>query len=69
MHTGHFFEYTMQVARGHRDYFASIESPDEERMRLYADEAVKSIERQREIEAADDVDFDTYLKRYFAKQQ
>jgi glutamate--cysteine ligase len=64
-----FFDYVMQVSRGHRDYFSSVELPDGNRMQPFVDEARRSIEKQREIEAADDISFDEYLERYFAKRQ
>ena len=64
-----FFDYALNIAIKHRDYFASLELPDGDRMSLFEKEAAVSIEKQRAIEAADDVDFDEYLERYFAKQQ
>ena len=64
-----FFDYTMGVAKNHRDYFASLELPDGDRMGVFEEEARASLDKQREIEAADDLSFDEYLERYFAKQQ
>lgn len=60
-----FFEFALGMARCHRDYFASIAPlPDAQEARL-AREAVDSMRRQQEIEAADDISLDQYLQRYF----
>ena len=64
-----FFDYAMTVSQGHRDYFASIELADDDRMAVLERAAKESIEQQRAIEAADDLTFDDYLERYFAKSQ
>jgi glutamate--cysteine ligase len=61
-----FFSFALELARSHRDYFASIAKPDaasSERFRLEAEE---SLQRQKEIEAADTITLDEYLKQYFA---
>jgi glutamate--cysteine ligase len=64
-----FFDYTMSVATGHREYFSKIDSPDAERLRVLEEAAQESVEQQRAIEDADDLSFDEYLERYFAKSQ
>ncbi len=64
-----FFEFALALAESHRDYFASIDPLADERFQALEQEAVDSVERQRKIEAADDIDFDEYLRRYFAKRQ
>ena len=61
-----FFDFTMEVARGHKRYFASIEPLPDARLREFETEAEASMERQRQVEASDDVDFDEFLARYFA---
>ncbi len=61
-----FYEFALSSAKNHAGYFASIEPLPEARQRLFAQEASASIERQRDIEAADDISFDEYLERYFA---
>lgn len=61
-----FFEFAMAAAKGHRDYFASLADLPEDRMRLFADEARESLERQRLIEAGSTESFDDYLAAYFA---
>lgn len=61
-----FFDFALDLARRHRDYFSSIAPMPPERARQMEDEALESVERQREIEAADDISFEEYLARYFA---
>ena len=63
-----FFGYAMSMARSHRDYFASITSMTDERHREFVDEARQSVERQRQIEAADAISFDEYLAHYYANE-
>lgn len=60
-----FFEFTLEVAKGHRDYFASIEPLQEARKEVLETEAIESVKRQTDIEAADDISLDEYLQRYF----
>ena len=61
-----FFDYAISVARGHRDYFASITPVSNERRDEFEREAVASLERQNEIEASDAISFDEYLANYFS---
>jgi glutamate--cysteine ligase len=61
-----FFEFALDRARCHRDYFASIAPLSEAREAILADEAADSLRRQAEIEAADSISLDDYLQRYFA---
>ena len=63
-----FFEFAMSVARGHRDYFASIEPLSAERNELLAREASESLQRQAEIEASDTISLDEYLQGYFSSR-
>ena len=60
-----FFEFAMAMAAGHRDYFRSIADLADERRNALQQEAQASIDRQREIEASDEISFDDYLERYF----
>ena len=60
-----FFEYALSLAKSHRDYFAQTEPLSELRHKQFDDEVRQSIERQREIEAADVISFDEYLENYF----
>lgn len=61
-----FFEFAFEVARGHKAYFQSIASMPEDRARELEDEARQSVQRQRDIEATDSIEFKEYLARYFA---
>ena len=61
-----FFEYASSVARTNRDYFGSITPMSAERRSKFEQEAARSIEQQREIEASDEVSFDAYLASYFS---
>ena len=60
-----FFEFALEVARSHKEYFATIAPLPAERAFELEQEARLSFERQRAIEAADDIDFEEYLARYF----
>lgn len=61
-----FFEFALDLARRHKAYFSSIAPMPPERAQRMEKEAVESIQRQRDIEAADDMSFEDYLARYFA---
>nr|MDJ0812671.1 glutamate--cysteine ligase [Woeseiaceae bacterium] len=61
-----FFHYAMSMARSHRDYFASITPMTDQRHDEFLTEAEQSIERQRQIEAADSITFEDYLANYYA---
>jgi glutamate--cysteine ligase len=61
-----FFEFALDVARRHKSYFASIAPMPPERAQQIEREALESVQRQRDIEAADDISFEEYLARYFA---
>ena len=61
-----FFQLALRMSRLHKDYFLGLYPPNESRLREFAAEAQESREAQRNIEAADDTDFDTYLAHYLA---
>ncbi len=61
-----FFEFALDMARCHRDYFASIAPLEGRREQVLADEATDSLRRQRTIEAADVISLDDYLQQYFS---
>ena len=63
-----FFEYAISMARSHRDYFASITPMSEQRHEEFQQEAQASVERQREIEAADSISFEEYLAHYYSAE-
>lgn len=60
-----FFEFAMRVSRTHRDYFQS-KPLSREKLRVFEDEAARSLALQTSIEDTDDKSFDEYLRRYFA---
>ena len=63
-----FYHFAMSCAEGHKDYFAALGSLEDERLRMYSDEAAASLGRQQDIEASDDIGFDEYLERYYSEQ-
>ncbi len=63
-----FYHFAMERARGHKAYFQSLASLDDERLALYVDEASQSIKRQQEIEQSDAISFDEYLEKYYSEQ-
>jgi glutamate--cysteine ligase len=60
-----FFEFALDRARCHRNYFASIAPLSREREAILTKEAQDSVRRQKEIEASDVISLDEYLQRYF----
>jgi glutamate--cysteine ligase len=60
-----FCEFILSVAKGHRDYFASIAPLLAERAAHFEIEAAESLDRQAQIEASDRVGFDEYLAAYY----
>ena len=62
-----FFEFALSTARGHKNYFGSIASMPDDRLRELEREASESIERQRQIEASDEISFEQYLEIYFSE--
>ncbi len=61
-----FFQLARRMSKMHKDYFLDLYPPNERRLAEFAAAAQESHEEQRRIEAADRVDFDTYLARYLA---
>jgi glutamate--cysteine ligase len=61
-----FFHYALDAANSHQQYFATLEQEDSRWLKLFADEAIESLQHQAEIEAADSISFDEYLRRYFS---
>jgi glutamate--cysteine ligase len=59
-----FFDFARRMSQGHRNYFHDLAIAPEIEKKFRA-EAVKSAERQAEIEKADDISFDEYLRRYY----
>jgi glutamate--cysteine ligase len=61
-----FFQLAQRMSKLHKDYFLGLYPPNERRLAEFAAAARESHEAQGRIEAADKVDFDTYLARYLA---
>ena len=59
-----FFQLALRMSNLHKDYFLGLYPPNARRLAEFAAAADESHEAQSRIEAADDVDFDTYLARY-----
>jgi len=64
-----FYHFAMACAHGHKDYFAALERLPDDRLNLYEEEATQSIQRQHEIEAADDMSLEDYLANYFSQDE
>ena len=60
-----FFDFSLAMARNHRDYFAAIAKPSDVSSMELQKEAVESLRRQSEIEASDTISLDDYLAQYF----
>ena len=62
-----FFGFAQRMSMQHQKYFRGLElSP--ERRELFLQETERSLQRQREIEAADGQSFDDFLADYFAQR-
>jgi glutamate--cysteine ligase len=61
-----FFQLALRMSNLHKDYFLGLYPPNESRLSEFAAQAKESHRAQHDIEAKDDTDFDTYLKRYLA---
>jgi glutamate--cysteine ligase len=59
-----FFDLALRMSNLHKDYFLGLYPPNDRRLAEFAAAAEESHEAQSRIEAADSVDFDTYLARY-----
>jgi len=63
-----FFHFAMEMASGHKSYFSDLEPLARDRLAVYTAEADRSMEKQQQVEAADEVSFDEYLEQYFSEQ-
>ena len=61
-----FFDLAQRMSKLHKDYFLGLYPPNERRLAEFAAAAQESHEAQARIEAADKMDFDTYLAHYLA---
>ena len=63
-----FAPFARRLTERHREHFRALELAPEREAWLTR-RAEESLERQRAIEAADDIDFDEFLRRYFAQSE
>lgn len=61
-----FGEYALNLSNQHAEHFRT-QAPSDARAELFRREAEDSLAEQARIEAADSVDFDTFLNHYFAQ--
>jgi glutamate--cysteine ligase len=61
-----FFQLALRMSNLHKDYFLGLYPPNQSRLGEFAAEAQESLEAQRNIEAANQTDFETYLADYLA---
>ncbi|MEW7979438.1 MAG: glutamate--cysteine ligase [Candidatus Sedimenticola endophacoides] len=61
-----FFQFAQRMSHRHRDYYEGA-ALSGERLEWFRREAEASQRRQCELEAADEVDFATFLRQYFAQ--
>ncbi len=59
-----FYHFAKRMSQQHNQYFNDLKL-SEERTRFFTDEARKSILKQQEIEASDNMSLDEYLQDYF----
>ncbi len=62
-----FFHFAWRMSHQHQKYFENFPLSDERRA-MFAGETEKSLLRQAEIEASDEIDFEQFLANYFAQQ-
>ncbi len=62
-----FFHFAKRISKMHQHFFTNLPLAAE-RENYFSELARKSLEDQAAREAADDISFDEYLKRYFAQQ-
>jgi glutamate--cysteine ligase len=61
-----FFQLSRRMSKLHKDYFLGLYPPNQQRLAEFAAAARESHDAQRRIEAADTLDFDSYLAQYLA---
>src|ERR1700675_520035 len=61
-----FFQIAQRMSKLHKDYFLGLYPPNERRLADFAAPPSESLESAARVEAADRVDFDTYLAHYRA---
>lgn len=61
-----FADFALNISATHKSYFLDLHAENEARLEEFRQEAGRSLQEQQDIEAADKVDFDTYLSKYFS---
>ncbi len=61
-----FSRFGMRLSEQHERYFEGLNMADDQRLR-YQELAEQSLSRQKQMEAADEISFEEYLRRYFAQ--
>ncbi|MBT8137366.1 MAG: glutamate--cysteine ligase [Gammaproteobacteria bacterium] len=62
-----FYEFALRTSTAHSDYFRQLVGISAERRQQLSEMAEASLQRQREIEAADSISFEEFLARYFSQ--
>jgi glutamate--cysteine ligase len=62
-----FFAFALRMSRQHRDYFRALKPLSADRLADFEAEAGGSLQRLAELEAGPAMDFEDYLRRYFAQ--
>ena len=61
-----FAEYGLVTANTYRDYFLGLADEFNNHRPLLLQEAAESVQRQKELEAADDLSLEEFIARYYA---
>ncbi len=61
-----FAHFGLQLANNYRDYFLSINDDFNQHLTMLETESRESLQRQKDIEAADDLSLDDFLDMYYA---
>lgn len=61
-----FADFGLSLASNHRDYFLGINDDFNQHMQMLEQESADSLQRQKDIEAADTLSLDEYLDKYYA---
>ena len=62
-----FAQFALRMSRVHKAYFLDLYPPNEQRLAEFSAEAEQSLQKQAAVEAADDMTFDQFLAKYFAR--
>ncbi|MCP4702873.1 MAG: glutamate--cysteine ligase [Gammaproteobacteria bacterium] len=62
-----FHDFTRRLSWDHRKFFQTLPI-DREQFQFFKETGRNSVRRQKDLEAADDVPFEEYLRRYFAQR-